>query len=118
MVALASSFAAQSQLLPDAAPLPVSATFNPAKTEMVVTFDSLMFSVTANPGNWFARVTNLNKSIPGAVTILGFTATFPLAGGSVDLGDDEVTYNGTDITVKGDNGLQVAAFSIPATLLP
>ncbi len=100
------------------APVPIGATFNAGRTEVVVTFDSEVFAISVSNTNWFARLTNLDKLIPGAVSMAGLTATFPTSAGSADVGTNEIAYDGLNASVRGINGQQIEAFSIEPTLLP
>jgi len=100
------------------APLPVSSFFNGPQTQVVVNFDSPLAFSGSTPGHWFVRLNNLVRGFSGPVVALGFTITLELAGGGPNVGEDVVTYDGLDPSMRGVNDVRIEAFEIKPELQP
>ncbi len=94
------------------APLPVSATFNAARTEVKVQFDKPLAPSGSSQAFWQITLSNLDKIITPPVLAAGFEITLVTSAGPVLVETDVVNYDGLDGSMRGIDDIPIAAFSI------
>jgi len=102
--------------LPSEAPLPVSATSNAAGTSFTVTFDAPLVPALLNPTNW--RIRRANSNNPGiSASATGSIVSGTASPGTPQFGPDRLFFDPPPFDLIGLNGLPVAAFDMPYTVV-
>lgn len=98
----------------DDAPLPLSATFDVATRETIVTFDRPLMPPLLDPGNWKLDRGGQEYPPTAAPTVLGNAIAFTALGfGGPGPPGNNVRYAAVPADLTGLTGAPVAAFTLP-----
>lgn len=104
--------------MPDAAPIPISALYDPVTFLCQITFNQPLQAGISAQGNWTINYNLFTAPAQAGATILGNTVTYLKSGFDMPTGlPNRAIFSDTVHDLFGANGLPVQAFSTPYTIV-